>query len=290
MHIDFISLIKNSKANIPNKKELIDTLRTNSLKANVRETNLNLKEQENFQRYGNIVINLSLFKSLKKDAYEYFKDKGNYYDLNNDNDFKRLKKILESNKNVKHVTNNSTVKPNEDNSIDQLKDKYPNIYEKYHLEEFNNFSYIDQGRVLSEISSGVNSLSQIYPYLKIGKSSGTKRIKAYKIFCSFPEEQECLNTLSYRTLEAFPSDYELQKKIIEQIKVEKDTKINREYILNFRKTICFEEPEKILNQNLVNLKEILDSKRFRGLSNSDQSRIIKYFDKIDKIIKKNNII
>ena len=61
LDIDFESLIKNSKANIPNKKNLLNLLTIKSPKGNAKEKSINLTAQQNFQRYGDLVINIALF-------------------------------------------------------------------------------------------------------------------------------------------------------------------------------------------------------------------------------------
>lgn len=92
MVINFISLVKNSKANIPNRNELLRLLSTKSPKAIVLEKQLNLKTYSNFKRQGNLVINITLFESLNKDVYEYFNNAENYYNLEIDTELDRLKK------------------------------------------------------------------------------------------------------------------------------------------------------------------------------------------------------
>ena len=94
------------------------------------------------------------------------------------------------------------------------------------------------------------------------QSACSKRIKAYKIYCSFPTEHDFLNTISFRCLKAFPSEYDKQKKIIELLKIETNTKFSKEYIFNLAKTIDFKEPENIINQDITLIKEVLDKKKF----------------------------
>jgi hypothetical protein len=287
MDVNFLSLVRTSKANIQNKKELIDLLRTVSPTSRRNELILDLKKYTNFHRQGNLVINLKLFDALKKDIYEYFKDRENYYDLQLDNDVERLKKILEIGNNIEVPSELST---NKISSIDDLKNKYPDIYEKYQLHKFKIFSFIEQGRILSELSKTINSLSHLYSYLNISGSAGSKRIKAYKIYCSFPTEHDFLNTLSFRCLEAFPSEYDKQKKIIELLKIETNTKFSKEYIFNLAKTIDFKEPESIINHDIILIKQVLDKKKIRSLYSKEQEKIIKYFEKIKEILIKNNLI
>lgn len=290
MVINFISLVKNSKANIPNRKELLRLLSTKSPKSIILEKQLNLKTYSNFKRQGNLVINITLFESLNKDVYEYFNSAENYYNLEIDTELDRLKKILEIGKNNESALDNSISKITKTLSLDEFQKKYPTIYKDYDLQSFDNLAYIEQGRILSEISEKTNSLSHIYPYLKLSKSGGSKRIKAYKIFCSFPAEEVFLSNLSFRTLEAFPSKYDEQKKLIEQLKTEKSTKINRESIINLRNSIDFTCSEKLINQNLEVLKETLDSGKLNSLYPKEQEKIIKYFEKIKEILIKNNLI
>ena len=57
MDINFLSLVRNSKANIQNKKELIDLLKAISPISRRNESLLDLKKHINFHRQGNLVIN-----------------------------------------------------------------------------------------------------------------------------------------------------------------------------------------------------------------------------------------
>ncbi len=290
MDIDFVSLIKKSTATIPNKRNLLDMLTTKSPKGNIKEKKLNLENHKNFQRCGDLVINISLFKSLKTDVYEYFKDKSNYFNLCDDEDFKRLDEFINNTKEDKLNSDTQTPIFNKEKIITELKDKYPDIHEKYNLENFSSFQYMEQGRVLIEISSKINSLSDICSYLNISTSTASKRIKAYKLLLNFPEDSELLISLNCRCLEAFPSDYEIQKKIIELIKGEKISKINREYIINLHKSLNLNDSEKKLNHNIEVLKNVLEPKTIKSLSKKEVDRINKYFDGINKILKDNNII
>ena len=290
MDIDFVALINNSKTNIPNKDKLIDLLTTKSPKGNAKEKSLNLNEQENFQRYGDLVININLFNSLKKDIYEYFKDKSNYFCLCDNEDLERLKEFINEIKKGTFIPDNQTTIFNKTKTITELRYKYPILYDEYSLENFSNFSYMEQGRILIEISSKINSLSDICPYLNISKSAASKRIKAYKLLLRFPKEVELLRALRCRCLEAFPSDYEIQRKLIELIKSEQNPNINREYIINLHESINLGDSEKKLNRNIEALKKALEPKKIKSLSKKEVDRINKYFDGINKILRDNNII
>ena len=140
------------------------------------------------------------------------------------------------------------------------------------------------------ISSKINSLSDICPYLNISKSAASKRIKAYKLLLRFPKEVELLRALRCRCLEAFPSDYEIQRKLIELIKSEQNPNINREYIINLHESINLGDSEKKLNRNIEALKKALEPKKIKSLSKKEVDRINKYFDGINKILRDNNII
>ena len=290
MDIDFVALINNSKTNIPNKDKLIDLLTTKSPKGNAKEKSLNLNEQENFQRYGDLVININLFNSLKKDIYEYFKDKSNYFYLCDNEDLERLKEFINEIKKGTFIPDNQTTIFNKTKTITELRYKYPILYDEYSLENFSNFSYMEQGRILIEISSKINSLSDICPYLNISKSAASKRIKAYKLILRLPKEVELLRALRCRCLEAFPSDYEIQRKLIELIKSEQKPNINREYIINHHESINLGDSEKKLNRNIEALKKALEPKKIKSLSKKEVDRINKYFDGINKILRDNNII
>lgn len=290
MDIDFEFLIKNSKANIPDKKKIIDLLTTKSIKGNAKEKSINLKEQQNFQRYGDLVINIDLFNSLKKDPYEYFKDKSNYFYLCDNEDLERLKKFLNKIMEKKFTSDTQIAVTSEIKTIVELENKYPNIYKKYNLENFGDFSYMEQGRILKEISSKINSLFEISPYLGISNSAASKRIKAYKLLLRFPNDSELVKSLSCRCLEAFPSERKDQEKIIEIIKNEKNLNISRDYIINLRESIDLNESEKKLNQNIEILKKALEPKKIKALSKKEVDKINKYFDGINKILEDNNII
>ncbi len=290
MVTNLVSLVENSKANITNKNELIKLLSASNVAVEVRENYLKLQNHKNFQRCGKIVINLSMFNSLKKDIYEYFKDNNHYFNLENDSDFKRLEELLNTSKENTDIPDNNVIIPHEDISIDELESKYPHLYEEYNLKNFKDFSYVEQGRILFDISSKINSLAYISRYIKLSKSSIAKRVKAYKIYSSFSEETVLLKSLSFRSFEAFPSEFTLQKKIIEQLKFDEKKNISREYILNLRNTIDFGEPEKKLNKNLETLKRVFKDKKIKFLSQNEVDRINKHFDEINKILIKNNII
>ena len=290
MDIDFVALINNSKTNIPNKDKLIDLLTTKSPKGNAKEKSLNLNEQENFQRYGDLVININLFNSLKKDIYEYFKDKSNYFYLCDNEDLERLKEFINEIKKVTFIPDNQTTIFNKTKTITELRYKYPILYDEYSLENFSNFSYMEQGRILIEISSKINSLSDICPYLNISKSAASKRIKEYKLLLRVPKVVELLRALRCRCLEAFPSDYEIQRKLIELIKSEQNPNINREYIINLHESINLGDSEKKLNRNIEALKKALEPKKIKSLSKKEVDRINRYFDGINKILRDNNII
>lgn len=290
MDIDFEFLIKNSKANIPDKKKIIDLLTTKSIKGNAKEKSINLKEQQNFQRYGDLVINIDLFNSLKKDPYEYFKDKSNYFYLCDNEDLERLRKFLNEIMEKKFTSDTQIAVTSEIKTIIELENKYPNIYNEYNLENFGNFSYMEQGRILKEISSKINSLFEICPYLGISNSAASKRIKAYKLLLRFPNDSELVKSLSCRCLEAFPSERKDQEKIIEIIKNEKNPNISRDYIINLRESIDLNESEKKLNQNIEVLKKALEPKKIKALSKKEVDKINKYFDGINKILEDNNII
>ena len=290
LDIDFESLIKNSKANIPNKKNLLNLLTIKSPKGNAKEKSINLTAQQNFQRYGDLVINIALFNSLKKDPYEYFKDRSNYFYLGDDEDLERLKKFINEVKEEKFTSGTQITTTSEIKTIIELENKYPDIYKEYNLENFSSFSYMEQGRILKEVSSRINSLFDICPYLAISKSAASKRIKAYKLLLRFPNDSELVKSLSCRCLEAFPSERKEQEKIIEIIKSEKNSNISRDYIINLRESLDLNDSERKLNQNIEVLKKALEPKKIRSLSKKEVDKINKYFDGINKILEDNNII
>lgn len=289
---NLINLIQKSKANIPNKEKLIHKMRKRSIKTDKKIEILKLDKHPNYQRCGELIINNAKLESLKIDVYEYFKNPQNYFDLDNSeiDDFSRLKEILMAIEN-EQIKSSHFIKKNTDNqekSIDELKKKYPEIYQEFNLADFKELSYIEQGKILKEISKKIKPLSHLSSYLNISESAISKRIKAYKIECSFPEEKDFLTSLSKRQLEAFPSDYNLQSQIISHLK-ETNNKINRAYIFNLRKIFDFDDYEKILYQNLEKINEFLNKKKFKCLKKKDRDRVLNHFNKIEKIFSNDNV-
>ncbi len=267
----------------PNKKNLTAKAKTFNIHSKNKFKEISsIYKTDNFKLVGSIVINEKKLSSM--DAFDYFKDSNNFFDLTSDEDKERLIQVLSTpiKKEVIVVKKEEkTVK-----SIDEIIYKYSLDDFKDKLENFNSLSPIEQGELFYDVKKLIKErFVSFYKDLGVDKSKVSIRAKLYDLSLKFPEFRSTIQGLKIGTVGCLPkSDIALNKLILEEISLGK-LKQDRNDILLFINQRKFSDKEIQLDNYLIQLRTFLDKKRYTKLSDSDQQRIINHFNKIDTIIK-----
>lgn len=242
-----------------------------------------------FELIGTIVINVKKFNSM--DCYDYFKDNNNFYDLDQEKDYKRLMQVI----NLSNQNNTEISPPKESilktsKEINEVLGKYMLKEFEKELQNFHSLPPIEQGKLLHDIKIITKgNFFSFYKDFGINKSYVSIRIKLYNLSAEFIDSIELKNVISNLKIgivSCFPNNnHHLKKELLEKIYLG-ELKEDRNEINNFINQKKFSDKEKTLDTQLIKLRSLLDKKKYIKLSDKTQQRILNHFDKIEKIIEK----
>lgn len=270
----------------PNKKDLTDKITRYNIHSMHKFKEISsIYKTDNFKLVGSIVINEKKLSSM--DAFDYFKDSNNFFDLTSDEDKERLIQVLSTpiKKEVIVVKKEEkTVK-----SIDEIIYKYSLDDFKDKLENFNSLSPIEQGELFYDVKKLIKErFVSFYKDLGVDKSKVSIRAKLYDLSLTFPEFRSTIQGLKIGIAGCLPknnkNNFALNKLILEKIS-SGELKQNMNSILLFINQRKFNDNELLLDNYLIKLRTSLDKRNYSKLSSSDQQRIINHFTKIDNILE-----
>jgi hypothetical protein len=224
-------------------------------------------------------------------CYDYFINKSNFYDLDENEDYERFIQILtyspqsipEPYKKEKKVIK----------TIKEIMDKYQLQDFEKKLENFESLSDIEKGELLYNIKEkNKQTFVSFYQDFGINKSKVSLRIKLYELsleFTDFTDLQDIIHTLRIGIISCFPKNNSLLKKeILEKIQLG-ELRQDRNEIKKFINQKQFNDRERQLDNYLINLRTLLDERKYSKLSDSLQQRIICQFNKIEQILQKEGV-
>ena len=270
----------------PNKKNLTAKAKTFNIHSKNKFKEISsIYKTDNFKLVGSIVINEKKLSSM--DAFDYFKDSNNFFDLTLDEDKERLIQVLSTpiKKEVIVVKKEEkTVK-----SIDKIIYKYSLDDFKDKLENFNSLSPIEQGELFYDVKKLIKErFVSFYKDLGVDKSKVSIRAKLYDLYLKFPEFKSTIQDLKIGIVGCLPknnkNNFALNKLILEKISLD-ELKQDRNNILLFINQRKYNDNELQLDNYLIKLRTFLDKRNYSKLSSSDQQRIINHFNKIDNILE-----
>ena len=231
---------------------------------------------------GSIVINEKKMDSM--DYYDYFLDNNNFFDLTLDEDKERLIQVLNSpiQKEKKDIQKKEKIIK----TMDEIVYQYGLQNFKSKIETFHSLSPVEQGELFYDVKNLIKErFVSFYQDLGIDKSKVSIRTKLYDLSLKFPEFINTIQELKIGTVGCLPkTDITLSKLILEKISLG-ELKQNRSNILLFINQKKFNDKELQLDNYLIKLRTFLDKRKYSKLSDSEQQRIINYFNKIDNIME-----
>lgn len=222
------------------------------------------------------------------DCYDYFMDKSNFYDLDEKEDYERFIQIL--NYSPQNIAEPYKKEEKVIKDIKEIIDKYQLQGFEKKLENFESLSDIEKGELLYNIKeTNKQTFVSFYQDFGLDKSKVSLRIKLYLLSLEFREFQDITHTLKIGIISCFPKNNSLLKKeILEKIQ-SGELRQDRDEIKNFINQKQFNDRERQLDNYLINLRTLLDEKKYSKLSDSLQQRIINQFNKIEQILQREGV-
>ena len=271
-------------SNYPNKNNLINKIKYENIhsKKIFKEMSSSYKTNH-LILIGSIVINEKKMNSM--DYYDYFLDNNNFFDLTLDEDKERLIKVLNSP--IQKEKKDTQKKEKIIKPTDEIVYQYGLQNFKSKIETFHSLSPVEQGELFYDVKNLIKErFVSFYQDLGIDKSKVSIRTKLYDLSLKFPEFINTIQELKIGTIGCLPkNDITLSKLILEKISLG-ELKQNRSNILLFINQKKFNDKELQLDNYLIKLRTFLDKRKYSKLSDSEQQRIINYFNKIDNIMEK----
>ena len=221
-------------------------------------------------------------------CYDYFMDKSNFYDLDEKEDYERFIQIL--NYSPQNIAEPYKKEEKVIKDIKEIIDKYQLQGFEKKLENFESLSDIEKGELLYNIKeTNKQTFVSFYQDFGLDKSKVSLRIKLYLLSLEFREFQDITHTLKIGIISCFPKNNSLLKKeILEKIQ-SGELRQDRDEIKNFINQKQFNDRERQLDNYLINLRTLLDEKKYSKLSDSLQQRIINQFNKIEQILQREGV-
>lgn len=222
------------------------------------------------------------------DCYDYFMDKSNFYNLDEKEDYERFIQIL--NYSPQNIAEPYKKEEKVIKAIKEIMDKYQLQGFEKKLENFESLSDIEKGELLYNIKEkNKQTFVSFYQDFGLDKSKVSLRIKLYLLSLEFREFQDITHTLKIGIISCFPKNNSLLKKeILEKIQ-SGELRQDRDEIKNFINQKQFNDRERQLDNYLINLRTLLDEKKYSKLSDSLQQRIINQFNKIEQILQREGV-
>ena len=224
-------------------------------------------------------------------CYDYFIDKSNFYDLDENEDYERFIQILTYS--PQSIPEPYKKEEKVIKTIKEIMDKYQLQDFEKKLENFESLSDIEKGELLYDIKEkNKQTFVSFYQDFGLDKSKVSLRIKLYELsleFTNFTDLQDIIHTLRIGIISCFPkNNLLLKKEILEKIQLG-ELRQDRNEIKNFINQKQFTDKERQLDNYLINLKTLLDEKKYSKLSDSLQQRIINQFNKIEQILQREGV-
>ncbi len=221
-------------------------------------------------------------------CYDYFMDKSNFYYLDEKEDYERFIQIL--NYSPQNIAEPYKKEEKVIKTIKEIMDKYQLQGFEKKLENFESLSDIEKGELLYDIKeTNKQTFAYFYQDFGLDKSKVSLRIKLYLLSLEFREFQDITHTLKIGIISCFPKNNSLLKKeILEKIQ-SGELRQDRDEIKNFINQKQFNDRERQLDNYLINLRTLLDEKKYSKLSDSLQQRIINQFNKIEQILQREGV-